>query len=228
VKRARPRCFLNVAISLDGKIASAARENPDFPSPADRRRMDEIRARADAILVGAGTLRASDHPLTVRSPRLRRARLAAGRPEQPLNILLSAGLRIPLRGRFFRAPGVRRLVVTCGAAPRSRLREVQGRALVWEIGRERVDLGLLLRILRGLGYRELLLEGGGRTNFAFFERGWVDEVFLTVCPVIIGGENSPTPVDGAGFRPGAFRKYRLRSVRRTGSEIFLHYIRTRS
>ena len=96
----RPRCFLNVAMSLDGKIASRRRELPRFPSRSDRRMMDRVRARADAVLVGAGTLRAADFPLRIRSATLRRQRLAAGRPGQPLNILLSSSLDVPLGGRF--------------------------------------------------------------------------------------------------------------------------------
>ncbi|MCI0568417.1 MAG: dihydrofolate reductase family protein, partial [Acidobacteria bacterium] len=64
---ARPRCFLNVAMSLDGKIASTARELPTFPSHQDRLMMDRIRARSDAVLIGAATLRAADFPIRIRS-----------------------------------------------------------------------------------------------------------------------------------------------------------------
>ena len=224
----RIRCFLNVAMSLDGKIASSRRDLPRFAGPADRRMMDRLRARADAILVGAGTLRAADFPLRIRAAALRRRRLSSGRPEQPLNILLSSSLAVPLNGRFFRSAGTRRLVVTTRDAPSSRVRALRGRGEVLVLGRRRVPLPLLMRKLRALGVRHLLLEGGGETNASFFRRGLVDEIFLTLCPVIIGGDRSPTPVDGRGLSPENFLRFRLASLRREGGDIFLHYRRRRS
>jgi len=226
-KTRRPRCFLNVATSLDGKIASSRRELPGFASRADRRMMDRIRARADAVLVGAGTLRAADFPLRIRSAALRKERLASGRPEQPLNILLSSTLAVPLKGRFLRSPDTRRLVVTTRSAPPSRVLSLRGRAEVLVLGRNEVSLPLLMRKLHALGIRELLLEGGGETNAAFFRHHLVDEIYLTLCPVVIGGAASPTPADGRGFSPEEFIHFRLVSLRREGGEIFLHYRRRR-
>ena len=221
----RPHCFLNVAVSLDGKVASVARELPSFPSAEDRRVMDQIRARSDAILVGGGTLRAADFPLRIRSRALQVRRLASGRPEQPLNVLLSASLRVPLTGRFFSARDVKRLVVTSSAAPK-RLRErIRGSAevLAWK-GRW-VNLRRLMSELHRRGVRQLLLEGGGATNFEFFRQGLVDEIYMTLCPLIIGGAGSPTPVDGAGFPPELFQRYLLVAMKRVRSEIYLHYRR---
>jgi len=221
----RPRCFLNVAVSLDGKIASAARELPTFPSDEDRRMMDRIRARSDAVLIGASTLRATDFPLRIRSAALRRRRVASGRSEQPLNIVLSASLGIPLNGRFFSDSGTRRLVVTTAGSP-VRKQEVARRCsevLVWK-GKQ-IDLRRLMRELYRRGVRELLLEGGGRTNFEFFRQGLVDEIYMTLCPWVIGGAASPTPVDGAGFRPREFQQFSPTRVGRVGGEIFLHYSR---
>ncbi len=186
--------------------------------------MDRIRARADAILVGAGTLRAADYPLRVRSPLLRKRRLRSGRPEQPLNILLSSTLDVPLAGRFFRAPDVRRIVVTSRSAPPHRVRALSGRAEVLLLGRGWFLPRRLMRELAFLGVRELLLEGGGETNFSFFRAGLVDEIYLTLCPVVIGGGTSPTPADGSGFAPKAFRKYRMAGLRRGRTEVFLHYL----
>jgi len=222
----RPRCFLNVAMSLDGKIASSARELPTFPSQADRRAMDRIRARADAVLIGAGTLRAADYPLRVRSAALRRLRVASGKSAQPLNIVLSSTLRVPLDGRFFLDSEAKRLVVTTTRAP-ARKREAAGlrsEVLVWKGAK--IDLRRLVRELYRRGIRNLLLEGGGATNFEFFRLGLVDEIYMTLCPVVIGGASSPTPVDGAGFSPRDFLRFSPIRVKRVGGELFLHYRRS--
>src|SRR5262245_33890348 len=212
-------------MSLDGKISSRERELPSFPSAADRAMMDKIRYRADAVLVGGGTLRAADTPLRVRSRVLVRRRVAAGRPEQPLNVLLSASLNVPLDGRFFTASDTRRMVFTTTAAPaRLRVRAAENaEVLAWR-GRM-VSLRRLVRTLRRRGVRQLLLEGGGATNFEFFRLGLIDEIYLTLCPVIIGGSESPTPVDGAGFPPPQFRHFAPVRERRVGGELFLHYRR---
>jgi len=224
--RTRPHCVLNVAMSLDGKIASSARELPTFPSTEDRRRMDRIRAAADAILIGAGTLRAASSPLRVRSPSLLKRRQSAGKPEQPLNVLLSASLKVPERSRFFSAPDVSRLIVTTRLAPKRRRERLARRAevLVWE-GR-RIGLSRLMRELFRRRIRTLLLEGGGATNFEFFRQGLVDEIYLTLCPVIIGGAASPTPVDGAGFKPEDFARYTPVKTERVGGEFFFLYRRS--
>jgi 2,5-diamino-6-(ribosylamino)-4(3H)-pyrimidinone 5'-phosphate reductase len=222
----RPHCVLNVAMSLDGKIASRARELPTFPSPEDRRMMDRIRADADAVLIGAATLRAADFPLRIRSAARRRQRVIRGKSEQPLNILLSATLSISLNGRFFFNPGTRRLVVTTTRAPRRKRQAARRRSevLVWK--GKKIDLRRLMRELHRRGIRELLLEGGGTTNFEFFRLGIVDEIYITLCPVVIGGAGSPTPVDGAGFLPEEFLKFSPTRVRRVGGELFLHYRRS--
>jgi len=221
----RPRCFLNVAVSLDGKIASAARELPTFPSIEDRRMMDRIRARSDAVLIGAATLRAADFPLRIRSAALRRRRVVSGKTEQPLNVVLSASLGIPLNGRFFSDPAIHRLVVTTSGSPLRKRQAARRRAelLVWN-GKQ-IDLRRLMRELYRRGVRELLLEGGGSTNFQFFRLGLVDEIYMTLCPWVIGGAASPTPVDGAGFRPRDFQHFSPARVRRVGGELFLHYLR---
>jgi 2,5-diamino-6-(ribosylamino)-4(3H)-pyrimidinone 5'-phosphate reductase len=222
----RPRCFLNVAVSLDGKISSFDRGRPTFPSREDRRRMDLIRARADAVLIGAATLRATDFPLRIRSSALRKRRLAQGRPEQPLNILLSSTLRVPLKGRFFTDQDTKRLVFTTPRARKKALETARQVAeiLVWR-GKS-INLRRLMVELYRRGIRELLLEGGGATNFDFFRLGLVDEIYMTLCPVVIGGEKSPTSADGAGFRSSQFLRYAPASIQRTADEIFLHYLRS--
>ncbi|MCI0658713.1 MAG: dihydrofolate reductase family protein [Acidobacteria bacterium] len=222
---ARPRCFLNVAMSLDGKIASSARGLPTFPSHQDRLMMDRIRARSDAVLIGAATLRAADFPLRIRSAALRRRRVASGRPEQPLNILLSGRLRVPLDGRFFSDSQTRRLVVTTSEAPKRKREDARRRSEVLEWKGKTIDLRRLMGELHRRGIRELLLEGGGSTNFEFFRLGLVDEIYMTLCPVVIGGAGSPTPADGAGFKPREFLKFSPTRVRRVGGELFLHYHR---
>src|SRR5439155_13573776 len=121
------------------------------------------------ILIGAGTLRAEDPPLQVRSEALRRRRVRAGLRAELTTIVLSRSLDLPFEARFFRDPGARRMLVAPLAAPRRRLADARLRAEVLLVGRRRVEPGLLLARLGRRGVRRLLIEGGGET-YALFLR----------------------------------------------------------
>ena len=79
----RPFVYVNMAMTVDGKITSAGRELPALTSDHDRDEMDRLRAEADALLVGAGTLRADDPPLHVRSEAMQAYRRSLGKPARP-------------------------------------------------------------------------------------------------------------------------------------------------
>jgi len=157
---------------------------------------------------------------------LQQRRLARGMTQQPLNILLSASLKVPGNGRFFSAPDVPRLVVTTRLAAKRRRERLARSAEVLAWAGRRIVLSRLMKELHERGIRTLLLEGGGATNFEFFKQGLVDEIYLTLCPVIIGGKASPTPVDGKGFSPKEFIHYLPIQFDRVRGEFFFRYRRS--
>ncbi len=220
----RPFVYVNMAATVDGKITSAAREHPRFASAADRRRMDRLRAEADAILVGAGTMRADDPPLHVRDLAMRRHRESLGKPPGLLRVLLTATGRIAGACRFFEdSDGGPRIVATLDDAPLEALAACTGRAEVWRLGRAEVDLRELLRRLRLRGVERLLVEGGGETNWGLLRDDLVDEVHVTVAPALLGGRAAPTLLEGDGWAMGERRRLRLVSVDREGDELFCRY-----
>ena len=218
-----PYILLNFASSVDGKIATEDRSQLRFSSDVDRDLMDEIRSRVDAVLVGAATIRAEDPPTRIRSAGRRKARIQAGKSRHPLSVVLTASRQLPFDGRYFKTPGVRKLIVTTESADPTRLQAARAVATVLQIGTDTVDLLALCRQLKELGIDRLLVEGGGAVNMAFFSQGLVNEVFMTLCPVIIGGRNAPTPVDGGGFTPHTLLKLKLLESRQIGDELFQHY-----
>ncbi len=219
----RPYILLNYALSLDGKISTEQRDPVRFTSRIDRRLMDEIRADADAVLIGAGTLRAEDPPVRIRSARRRDERRSKGKPPHPVSILLSRTMRLPRNGRYWEDDQVERVIVTTDQVKEERIQPFLDMAEVIRAGRTTVDLGECCRMLSVRGIDRLLVEGGGEVNMAFWEAGLVDEVYLTLCPVVIGGRNAPTAADGTGFATDRFRKLRLIESRRVGQEVFLRY-----
>ena len=224
----RPYILLNYAVSLDGKISTENRDPVRFTSRIDRGLMDEIRADADAVLIGAGTLRAEDPPVRIRAARRRDERTRAGKSPHPVSIVLSRSMRLPSEGRYWKDGQVERIIATTEDTPAERTRPFREKAEVVRAGRTSVDLVELCRMLSDRGISRLLVEGGGEVNMAFWEAGLVDEVYLTLCPVVIGGRKAPTAADGTGFTADGFRRLTMVESRRVGQELFLRYRVVRS
>lgn len=220
----RPFVYVNMAMTADGKITSSRREYPKFTSDTDRRTMDRLRAEADAILVGAGTLRADDPPLHVRDPEMRAYRRSLGKPDALVNVLVSASVSVDPGSRFFSGgPASGRIVATVEDAPLDRLAAIEGRAEIWRLGRGSVDLPELLSRLRARGVERLLVEGGGELNWGFVRDDLVDEIFVTVAPALLGGRDAPTLCEGEGLAMAARRRLRLLSAEPIGDEVFTRW-----
>ncbi len=220
----RPFVYVNMAMTADGKITSSRREYPKFTSDTDRRTMDRLRAEADAILVGAGTLRADDPPLHVRDPEMRAYRRSLGKPDALLHVLVTASVSVDPDSRFFsEGPASGRIVATVEDAPLDRIAAIEGRAEIWRVGRGSVDLPKLLGRLRARGVERLLVEGGGELNWGFVRDDLVDEIFVTVAPALLGGRDAPTPCEGEGLAMASQTRLRLLSAEVIGDEVFTRW-----
>ncbi len=222
---ARPFVYINMAMTADGKITSAAREYPRFTSDVDRRTMDRLRAEADAVLIGAGTLRADDPAMHVRDPGMQAYRRSLGKPDALPNVVVTASADLDPASAFFRdgTPGTR-LVATVEDAPRDRIERIAANAEVWRVGTGRVDLERLLDRLRAeRAVERLLVEGGGELNWQFLARDLVDELYVTIAPALLGGRDAPTLLAGEGFAMAEHVRLRLVDVTREQDELFCRY-----
>ncbi len=182
----RPYVVLNAATTVDGKVAVAGRAG-GIGSPLDRVLMRRVRAAADALLVGATTLRAESIDPRI-LPSLSAEREARGQPPQPLAVTVSNSLDLDPCHRFFVQGPTRTLVFTSERADVRRVSALSKYAQVERIGADVVDLaGLLERLRHGFGVERLLVEGGPTLNQRLLERDLVDELFWTVAPKLAGG-----------------------------------------
>ncbi len=219
--------FVNLATSVDGKIGTVAREKFRFGSAADKRQMQVLRARADAVVIGAGTLRDEDPNLLITATDLVDARRAAGKAAQPIRVLVSHGLELRAEGsRFFGTPDADTLVFTSEAADTARVADVARFAPVFRLPDRapgRIDLARMIDALRARGCAEILVEGGGELVCALLEQDQVDEFYLTLCPVLLGGP-APGVVGGKGFLAALAPRLELISHHvSSAGELFLHY-----
>ncbi|MBC2865752.1 dihydrofolate reductase family protein [Streptomyces mexicanus] len=213
-----PHVLLSAAVSLDGCLDDAGPDRLLLSSPADFDRVDEVRASVDAILVGAGTLRADNPRLLVNSPERRAARVAGGRPEYPLKVTVTASGDLDPRARFWHTGG-EKVVYTSDKGAR-RLRDAGVAADIVPLGAE-PDWRLLLEHLHDVrGVRRLMVEGGGTVHTQLLQRRLVDEIHLVLAPLLVGDPRAPRL-----FGPGAYQGGRLRllETRAVGDVVLMRY-----
>jgi len=221
----RPFVFVNMAMTADGKIATANRQVSSFGSRRDQRHLLELRATADAVMAGARTI--DQNPVTLGPGPLkyRRKRLAAGLREYNLRVIVTRTGTVDPGARIFQHTFSPIVVLTTERAGSARLSRLRALADVRVFGRREIDFETAFRWLRAEhGVKRLLCEGGGELNDALFRAGLVDELHLTICPFIFGGRHAPTISDGQGFSAlSQMARLELRSSRRAGNELFLVY-----
>ena len=209
--RGSPRVLLNMVATVDGR-ATVDGGSHGIGCPGDRRMFAELRAVADAVLVGTGTLRAVPYGRLVRSSERRARRVAAGLAEDPVAVLWSRRLDLPWDAELFSVAS-QPVVVICDAEGPVPSTEAPVTLLPAR------SLSTALQILRErLGLRLILCEGGPRLNRELLDEGVLDDLFLTLGPRL-SGEAVPGIVDGSFPRIDLA----LRWVVRFEDELLLRY-----
>jgi 5-amino-6-(5-phosphoribosylamino)uracil reductase/2,5-diamino-6-(ribosylamino)-4(3H)-pyrimidinone 5'-phosphate reductase len=174
-------------LTIDGKLSLGAGVSSkvlfDFYGDELRQWFHIQRAQRDAIMVGAGTVRADDPELTVR--------YAEG--PNPLRVVPANLGLLPLNSRILNDGGAT-LVAVSNRAPMSAVEALAAKPNVEVVrcGEERVDLARLMKVLRGRGVRTLIAEGGSRLLHSLFEAGVVSQIIIKHIPVITGSPDAPT------------------------------------
>jgi len=241
LKRARPYVISNFVSTLDGVVSLNVKGHMGGGaisgcSAQDRMVMGLLRAVADVVIVGAGTLRAdpghvwtAEHIFPGGADDYRRLRVALGKPRSPLNVIVSGSGRIDLGLPVFASGTVPTLVVTTTAGhqrlrkqetPESvRIRAVRGRSVI-------TPRSILEQVHRIDAGKLILVEGGPRLLGDFYAARLLDEQFLTLAPQVAGrtaGDRRLSLAMGRTFAPRSPRWGTLIDLRRGGSHLFLRY-----
>ena len=211
-------------MSVDGCLDAPGPERLVLSGHADLDRVDAERSEADAIMVGAGTIRRDNPRLVIRSEGRRASRVGRGLPENPARVTLTASGDLDPSARFFDATTGAGPVVYCAAPQARRLQNMLNDIAPVIAVPPPVELGAILADLSRRGVHRLLVEGGARLGREFLANGLVDELALTVAPFFVGAAAAPRFAGPGVYPHDPARPMHLAEVRRLDDVVLLRYL----
>jgi 5-amino-6-(5-phosphoribosylamino)uracil reductase len=204
----RPYVLASAAMSLDGFLDDTSPQRLLLSSPEDFERVDQVRAGADAILVGANTVR-TDNP-----------RLLSRSGPDPVKVTLTTSGKLDPAAKFFTTGDVAKLVYAASPAVEPLAAQLAGLATVIDAG-DPPDLHRILADLADRGIGRLMVEGGSAIHTLFLTEDVVDELHLVVAPFFVGEREAPRFVGAGRFPQG---RLTLVETRQLGDVVLLRYL----
>ena len=211
----RPHIIFSAAITLDGKLATRTGDS-ELSSKADKNRVHKLRSKVDAILIGKNTAKIDDPLLSAHNIK----------KKNPIRIILDSNATIRTSSRILKTCSkIPTIIVVSKKALKKNLQKLEKFPVqVIVCGNYTVNIKKLLGILKKKGVKNILVEGGGITNWGFIKENLVDEAIITITPYLVGGATTTTLVDGDGFSTIAKSiRLKLKSVTKMKNEVILHY-----
>ena len=211
----RPYVIFSAAITLDGKLATRTGDSK-LSSKADKNRIHKLRSKVDAILIGKNTAKLDDPILSSHSTK----------KKNPIRIILDSNATIRTNSKILKTCSkIPTIIAVSKKAQKKDLQKLEKFSVqVIVCGDYRVNIKKLLGILKKKGIKNILVEGGGTTNWAFVKENLVDEAIITITPYLVGGMTATTLVDGDGFSTITKSiRLKLKNVTKIKNEVILYY-----
>ena len=211
----RPYVIFSAAITLDGKLATRTGDSK-LSSKADKNRIHKLRSKVDAILIGKNTAKLDDPILSSHSTK----------KKNPIRIILDSNATIRTNSKILKTCSkIPTIIAVSKKARKKDLQKLEKFSVqVIVCGDYRVNIKKLLGILKKKGIKNILVEGGGTTNWAFVKENLVDEAIITITPYLVGGMTATTLVDGDGFSTITKSiRLKLKNVTKMKNEVILYY-----
>jgi len=224
-----PKVIANFAISADGKVTTTNPAPATFTSPEDKARLRWIRSLGDALLVGAKTVAADTMTMGLSDPKLQAERRKRGQSAEPLRVIVSNSGKIDPDWKVFKNDNSPLLVFSTKKMSADLQTRLAPRCDLWLSDKPPLNLKGVLQTLReNYGIKTVICEGGPSLFGALVKEGLINELYLTIAPVIFGGSASPTLTGKpTGFLEPPLRM-KLLEVKAGTKEIFAHYKARRS
>jgi 5-amino-6-(5-phosphoribosylamino)uracil reductase len=219
----RPYVLLSVAASIDGYIDDTTSTRLLLSNDADFDRVDEVRASADAILVGANTIRRDNPRLLVRSAPRRAGRAARGLPENPVKVTLTSSGDLDPAASFFTTGPATKIVYAASPATAKARERLADIATIVDAG-DPPSLPGVLADLAARGVRRLMAEGGATIHHQILTAGLADEIHLVIAPFFVGDPAAPAFPGGGTFPNHPGNRMDLAEVRQIGDVVLLRYL----
>ncbi|BDC36521.1 MAG: 2,5-diamino-6-(ribosylamino)-4(3H)-pyrimidinone 5'-phosphate reductase [Candidatus Methanoliparum thermophilum] len=218
----RPFVFINMAMSADGKISNRLKEQIKLSGKEDLDRVDRLKNSVDAVMVGIGTILSDNPSLTIKSDEIKRRREERGIMENPIRIIVDSKCRIPLDSDVLNKGKGERIIITSYSADKDKVDMLSKYTKIIRVGADNIDLVKMMKLLYDKGIKRIMVEGGGELAWGLINARLVDELYYYISPIIIGGRDSPTPVDGDGF-VSEFPKLELIEFVKIDSGLLMHW-----
>jgi len=211
----RPHVIFSAAITLDGKLATRTGDSK-LSSKKDKIRVHKLRSKVDAILIGKNTVEIDDPLLSAHNIK----------KKNPIRVILDSNATISSSSRILKTCSkIPTIIVVTKKAQKKNLQKLEKFPVqIVVCGNNTVSIKKLLVVLKKKGIKNILVEGGGTTNWAFVKENLVDEAIITITPYLVGGMTATTLVDGDGFSTITKSiRLKLKNVKKMKNEVILHY-----
>jgi riboflavin-specific deaminase-like protein len=223
-----PRAWVRIhfAVTADGKVSTSAYTPAQFTSTRDKQRLLEVRAISDAILVGRGTLQSDRMSLDLPDQRLRQRRIAEGKSEYPLRVILSASGNISAALPVFQKGTGQIIVYSTDRMPAAQHRLLHEHANIHISASDEVDVfWVLCHLYAHYQVRSIVCEGGPTLVNSLAQADAIDEIYLTIAAKVFGGSGAPGLTGPPGEFLPASRRFQLVDFDRGENECYLRYRR---